>query len=83
MRPLTDDNHKALLSIAGVTILGRILDGLLRIGIDDIVVVTGYREADVREFLSRRTPRRRGSRFVHNARYDTTNNIVSLALAFV
>ena len=81
MRPLTDDNHKALLSIAGVTILGRILDGLLRIGIDDIVVVTGYREADVRDFVSTH-PAAHAVRFVHNTRYDTTNNIVSLALAF-
>ena len=81
MRPLTDECHKTLLTIGGTTILGRILDGLSELGVDDILVVTGYREPDIRGFVAEH----RASatvRFVHNDRYDSTNNIVSLALAF-
>jgi histidinol-phosphate/aromatic aminotransferase/cobyric acid decarboxylase-like protein len=45
------------------------------------VIVTGYRDADLRAFVAahRAAPH---VRFVHNARYATTNNIVSLSLAF-
>ena len=42
--------------------------------------MTGYRSDDITSFISTRYP---GSpvRFVHNERYEKTNNIVSLALA--
>jgi histidinol-phosphate/aromatic aminotransferase/cobyric acid decarboxylase-like protein/choline kinase len=81
MRPLSDHTHKALLPVGHSTILGRIVDGLRAIGVSDIVVVTGYRAADVRAFLSANYPDL-PVRFVHNDRFDQTNNIVSLSLAF-
>ena len=80
MRPLTDSVHKSLLEVGDSTILGRIVDGLLGIDVRDILVVTGYRAAEVREFLAARYPGA-AFRFVHNARYRETNNIVSLAMA--
>jgi len=52
MRPLTDETHKTLLPVGDSTILGRILDGLLAIGVDDLVIVTGYRDADLRAFVA-------------------------------
>ena len=81
MRPLSDYRHKALLSIGGTTILGRIMDALVATGTQDVTVVTGYRAEEVREFLlgSYRDTR---FHFVHNERYETTNNIVSLSMAF-
>ena len=80
MQPLSAGCHKALLPIAGTTILGRIVDSLLAVGVSDIVIVTGYRADDVRSFLQDRYPHVAFS-FVHNARYADTNNIVSLSLA--
>lgn len=44
MRPLTDERHKTLLPIAGTTILRRILDSLRLYGVQDVCIVTGYRE---------------------------------------
>lgn len=81
MRPLTDHAHKTLLDVGGTTILGRIVDALLARGVDDVVIVTGYRDAEIRDFVHAKYP---GIpfRFVHNARYRETNNIVSLSLAF-
>ena len=80
MQPLSAGCHKALLPIAGTTILGRIVDSLLAVGVSDIMIVTGYRADDVRAFLQERYPHVAFS-FVHNARYADTNNIVSLSLA--
>jgi histidinol-phosphate/aromatic aminotransferase/cobyric acid decarboxylase-like protein/choline kinase len=80
MRPLTDTTHKSLLAVGESTILGRIVDGLLAIEVRDILVVTGHLGQQVRDFLARRYPEI-PFRFVHNARYRETNNIVSLAMA--
>ena len=80
MQPLSDACHKALLPVGGVTILGRIVDSLLAAGVTDILVVTGYRADDIRAFLADRYPNV-AFRFVHNARFAETNNIVSLSMA--
>jgi histidinol-phosphate/aromatic aminotransferase/cobyric acid decarboxylase-like protein/choline kinase len=80
MEPLSRACHKALLEIGGSTILGRAMDSLLKANVGPITVVTGYRSDDITSFISAAYP---GVpvRYVHNERYDTTNNIVSLALA--
>ena len=47
MRPLTDATHKTLLRVAGKTIIGRIVDGLIENGIEETAVVTGYRAEEL------------------------------------
>jgi histidinol-phosphate/aromatic aminotransferase/cobyric acid decarboxylase-like protein/CTP:molybdopterin cytidylyltransferase MocA len=81
MRPLSNQTHKTLLNVAGRTIIERIIDGLVDNGITDIAIVTGYRKDQLTAFLTSNFPDVRFT-FVHNARYDETNNIYSLALAF-
>jgi histidinol-phosphate/aromatic aminotransferase/cobyric acid decarboxylase-like protein/choline kinase len=81
MRPLTDRIHKTLLTVAGHTIIGRIVDGLVDNGIRDLVVVTGYRAAELADYLSAHYPLL-SIQYVHNERYRETNNIYSMALAF-
>lgn len=81
MQPLSDDCHKALLSIDGVTILGRIMDSLVRVGVGRVTVATGYRAEDVTAFLDAGYPDV-DLRYVHNARFRETNNVVSLSMAF-
>ncbi len=80
MEPLSRRCHKALLEIGGSTILGRAMDSLLAAGVSPITIVTGYRRQDITAFIADRYP---GVpvRFVHNERYDETNNVVSLAMA--
>lgn len=81
MRPLTNTKHKSLIEISpGSTILGRILHSLARRGISRVVIVTGYRALDVRNYVEQNFPEMRFV-FVHNARYAETNNIHSMALA--
>jgi histidinol-phosphate/aromatic aminotransferase/cobyric acid decarboxylase-like protein/choline kinase len=79
MEPLSSNCHKALLEIGGETILGRAIDSLLAAGVAPITIVTGYRKDDITRFIATKYP---GIpvRFVPNERYETTNNIVSLAL---
>jgi histidinol-phosphate/aromatic aminotransferase/cobyric acid decarboxylase-like protein/choline kinase len=80
MEPLSKACHKALLEIGGRTILGRALDSLVKAGVAPITVVTGYRSDDIIHFISIQYPGL-PVRYVHNESYETTNNIVSLALA--
>lgn len=80
MEPLSSTCHKALLEIGDNSILGRALDSLIDAGVAPITIVTGYRSDDIREFVSAKYPEA-PVRFVHNERYEITNNIVSLALA--
>jgi histidinol-phosphate/aromatic aminotransferase/cobyric acid decarboxylase-like protein/choline kinase len=81
MRPLTDHIHKTLLTVAGQTIIGRIVDGLVDNGIRDLVVVTGYRAQELAGYLSATYPHL-SIQYVHNERFRETNNIYSMALAF-
>lgn len=81
MRPLTDRRHKTLLTVAGREILARIFEGLIENGINRFVIVTGYRAAEVENFLQDKYPKV-SLTFVQNERYRETNNIYSMALAF-
>jgi histidinol-phosphate/aromatic aminotransferase/cobyric acid decarboxylase-like protein/choline kinase len=81
MRPLTDNTHKTLLTIAGETIIGRILDGLCDNNITDFVIVTGYRHEELMNYCSSHYPSC-SIQYVYNERFRETNNIFSMALAF-
>ncbi len=80
MKPLTENNHKTLLKVAGETILGRILKNLEEELITDIFIVTGYRDKQLKEYIKQNFPHLNIT-FIHNPRYRETNNIYSLALA--
>ena len=79
LRPLTDHTPKCLLPIGGTTILAHTIDNLRANGIADVVIVTGYRAEHIRAYVAERYPHLRVS-FIHNADYQTTNNIYSLWL---
>lgn len=81
MRPLTDNTHKTLLKVADETIIGRIIDSLHANNIRDIVVVTGYRDKELKQYLDGKYGNLNLT-YVHNERYRETNNIFSMALAF-
>ncbi len=80
LRPLTDQTPKCLLKIGAKTILGRTIDYLLANGVDRFILVTGYLEKRITEFIAREYPDLQ-IRFIHNAEFATTNNIYSLWLA--
>ena len=52
LRPLTDKCPKCLLSVGSRTLLERTVDSIKAIGINDLTVVTGYREEMIRNFIT-------------------------------
>ena len=80
LRPLTDTMPKCLLKIGDKSLLQRSVDALISCGINEFVVVTGYRSRMITDFLKDNYPDKI-FHFVDNADYDTTNNIYSLWLA--
>lgn len=80
LRPLTDNQPKCLTEIDGIPILERLVDCLVQQGFRRLVVVVGYLEDSIREFLGSH----KGGlsiEYVVNPNYRTTNNIYSLWLA--
>ena len=80
LRPLTLDAPKCLTEVGGKPILGRLVDNLRSQGIKRLVVVTGYLDQCVREFLQKNAPDLQVD-YVFNPVYQTTNNVYSLWLA--
>ncbi|HMD34451.1 MAG TPA: phosphocholine cytidylyltransferase family protein [Vicinamibacterales bacterium] len=78
--PLTADIPKALLEVAGRTILDRMLDALADARIARAVIVTGYRADRIAAHLAATRPRI-PVETVMNAAFAETNNAASLAAA--
>jgi choline kinase len=88
LRPLTDEKPKCLLEVAGGTLLSRTIDAMAAAGVDDLLMVTGYRAEMIREYVWQHyspvmvpgSPFK-NIRFLHNADYEHNNNIFSLWMA--
>ena len=80
LRPLTDTKPKCLLEVGGKTLLQRTVDAMATAGINEFVVVTGYRGNMIRDFLTIRYPQFT-IRFLDNVDYANNNNIYSLWMA--
>ena len=80
LRPLTLDAPKCLTEVGGEPILGRLVDNLRLQGIKRLVVVTGYLDNCIHEFLEINASDFQID-YVFNPIYRTTNNIYSLWLA--
>lgn len=91
LRPLTDTKPKCLLEVGGKTLLWRTVNAMRMAGINDFVVVTGYKAEMIRDFLenTENTKNMAGAEkmgaprftFLHNADYANNNNIYSLWMA--
>lgn len=79
LRPLTDNTPKCLLKIGERNLLQRTLDALIDNGINEFIIVTGYRQQQIVNFINQQYPDLPVT-FVYNSQYRTTNNIYSLYL---
>lgn len=79
LHPYTLDRPKCLVEVGGRPLLARTLAALAAAGIAEVVVVTGYREEVLQQFLAA-FPRPGGLRVttVRNDEYARTNNAYSL-----
>ena len=80
LRPLTDNTPKCLLKVAGKTILELTVDNIIANNIDDIIIVTGYLQEQIKNFVSTKYPHLNVT-YIYNELYSSTNNIYSLWLA--
>lgn len=80
LKELTKDVTKCMIEVNGVTLIERMLNQLDNLNLDKIIIVTGYKEDILKDFISKfdiKTP----IKFISNSIYDKTNNIYSLYLA--
>ena len=80
LKPLTDRTPKCLLKVGVKCILERTIKNLLATNNSEIIIVTGYLENKIREFLRERFPHLKIT-YIYNEFYASTNNIYSLWLA--
>jgi len=78
---LTDDRPKCLIEFNGRTLLDRQLDALAANGIEEAVVVTGFRDDQIEAALKRRGDLGPRVRTVYNPFYKVADNLGSLFVA--
>ena len=79
LRPLTDNTPKCLLKVGEKNILELTIDNIIANNIDDVIIVTGYLEEKINNFVSNKYPGLNAT-FIYNEVYGSTNNIYSLWL---
>lgn len=80
LRPLTLDAPKCLTVVNNKPLIQHLLDTFRTQGVKKIIVVTGYLEHLIREYMNEHVQDMQ-MEYVFNADYETTNNIYSLWLA--
>src|SRR5580698_3260661 len=80
LRPLTDNTPKCLLKVGDKIILELTIDNIIANNIDDVIIVTGYLEEQIKNFVSVKYPHLNVA-YIYNDIYSSTNNIYSLWLA--
>jgi UDP-N-acetylglucosamine diphosphorylase / glucose-1-phosphate thymidylyltransferase / UDP-N-acetylgalactosamine diphosphorylase / glucosamine-1-phosphate N-acetyltransferase / galactosamine-1-phosphate N-acetyltransferase len=82
LRPLTDDRPKGLVTVAGRPILTHVFDTLLELGVDELVVVVGYRKEKIIDHYGdafRDVP----IRYVHQREQRGLGHAIALAEPYV
>jgi choline kinase len=79
--PLTQDRPKALLPVSGKMVIEWQLDILLAAGVDEIVIISGFRADLIEALLADKYAKYPGVRTIYNPFYDITDNLVSCWIA--
>lgn len=80
LRPLTDNVPKCMVEVNGVSIIDKQINNLRKSGVEDIFIITGYKE-DVLQNHIKKSYNDLNIRIISNSDYDKTNNMYSLYLA--
>ena len=81
LRPLTSHTPKCLLKVGERTLLQRSMDALIKAGIREFCIVTGYLHEMIEDFVRKQYADSINVTYIYNEVYETTNNIYSLWLA--
>lgn len=77
LRPLTDNTPKCLLKIGSKTVLELTIDNVLKNGINEFIMVTGYKENMIKEYITQKYPAL-DITYITNPDYENNNNSYSL-----
>jgi len=77
LRPITDYAPKCLLKVGGKTLLEMTINNIIKNGINEFVMVTGYREDMIKGFISKNFPDLNIA-YITNSDYENNNNSYSL-----
>lgn len=80
LRPLTNHTPKCLLKVGEHPILELTIRNLIMNNINELVIVTGFEQQKIKDYISERFPQINVN-YIYNNLYDSTNNIYSLWLA--
>ncbi|HEX2786816.1 MAG TPA: phosphocholine cytidylyltransferase family protein [Ignavibacteria bacterium] len=80
LKPLTEDLPKCLLKIGDTNILQITIDNLIDNGIEEFIMVTGYREELIKNYIAYNFTKLK-VRYVTNEDYAKTNSAYGLCLA--
>lgn len=78
---LTKENTKCMVKVNGTRLIDRVLCQLSALGLKRIVIVTGYKGAELKAHIAAEYKGTVPVEYVDNPVYDRTNNIYSLWLA--
>lgn len=78
LRPITDAVPKCMVPVNGIRIIDKQIDNLVKAGVRDIYVVSGYKAEVLNAHLKGRYP---FVTIIPNVRYAETNNMYSLYMA--
>jgi choline kinase len=77
LRPLTDTTPKCLLNIGKKNLLHRTIDNIRKNGIDDLIIVTGYKEEMIKSYVREKFSQLK-IQLISNPDYANNNNSYSL-----
>ncbi len=78
---LTRDNTKCMVEVNGEKLIDRYIEFLSGRGLSRLIIVTGYKGKELKEYIGNRYASRLPIEYIDNPVYDKTNNIYSLSLA--
>jgi choline kinase len=81
LSPYTNEIPKCLLDLDGITMLENQLNNIRQYGIDDVVIVTGYKFDKIEQFLKNYDSLGMRIKTIYNPFYRETNSLVSLWIA--
>ncbi len=75
MQPVTRGRHKSLMELLGLKIIERVILGAKEAGINEFVIVTGYKGDDLRETVGDGSRYGVLIKYVHNPKWEKANGI--------
>ena len=80
MEELTKDKNKCMIKINDISLITRLIKILLKNGIENINIVTGYKSKELKDYINKEL-NDVSINYIENLEYNNTNNIYSMYLA--